>query len=210
MLDNYEYLTNGIIKQKIQTKKIQYDAEYKNKYNQYGELGRNLGFLRLGYLLGQIGFIPDTILDVGFGNGDFLKATTKAIKNCFGTDINNQCLPEGCTFLNWTQATQIHFDVICFFDSLEHFDDIYIITQLKATYIFITLPWCHNYNDQWLLNWKHLRPDEHLWHFNQKALIKFFHECGYTPINTGVPFEDCIRIDHNYTPNILTGIFKKI
>ena len=65
------------------------------------------------------------------------------------------------------------------------------------------------FDDEWFENWKHRRPDEHLWHFNAKALRKFVESQKYEYINS-TNVEDCIRkTDHNY-PNILTAIFKKI
>jgi len=140
----YEKLPSGIIHQKIYFNKIKdYNLDYSADYNKYGELGRNLGFLRLGFLISSIGKIPESILDVGYGNGDFLKAASKAIKNCYGTDITQGSLPDSVKYLNWEQTTKEKYDVITFFDSLEHFEDIEFVKNLKCDYIFITLPWCH-------------------------------------------------------------------
>ena len=50
-LENYETLPNGVIKQ-ININKITYDYNYSDKYNQYGEKGKYLSYLRYGVLLG--------------------------------------------------------------------------------------------------------------------------------------------------------------
>lgn len=209
-LNNYVKLDNGIIKQKNVKQICNYDNEYVSKYNSYGEKGNYLAQLRFGFLIGSLGFIPNNILDVGYGNGDFLRACSNLIENCYGTDISGYPLPEKVKFLDWNNVLKNEFDVITFFDSLEHFEDIYTIKELKAKYIFISLPWCHYESDEWFLNWKHRRPDEHLWHFNRDALINFFKEIGYEMVNCGIAFEDAIRKDPNLKNNILTGIFKKI
>jgi len=211
MLTNYIRLNNGVIKQdKIINTIKTYDMNYTLDYNKYGELGRNLGFLRLGFLLGSLGKVPDTLLDIGYGNGDFLKAASLAIKKCYGTDLVETPLPDDVTFLNFSDAIKLEYDVITFFDSLEHFENIDFVRELKCKFILITLPWCHYVNDDWFKNWKHRKQDEHLWHFDKRALLAFFRENGYECINIGCPFEDAIRVDKNYNPNILTGVFKKI
>ena len=58
------------------------------------------------------------------------------------------------------------------------------------------------------MNWKHRRPDEHLWHFNEKSIEKFFNEMGYDIVDYS-NVEDMIRITKEEYPNILTCIFKK-
>jgi hypothetical protein len=206
-LNNYEKIKNGIIKQ-INVKKIEYNYSYSNTYNLYGEKSNYLSYLRLGILLGNLNNIPKSILDVGYGNGAFLKCSNDIIKECYGYDISNYPIPEGLIRVN--NIFDKHFEVICFFDSLEHFDDINIINKLKCDYIFISVPWCHYISDEWFLNWRHRRPNEHLWHFNDKSLVSFFNENGYEKIYLG-NFEDTIRKNTCTTePNILSAIFKKL
>jgi hypothetical protein len=206
-MENYEKLENGIIKQ-INVNKITYDYNYSNIYNDYGEKCNYLSYLRLGVLLGAINKIPENILDVGFGNGSFLKAAHIIIKNTYGYDISDYPIPEN--IIRVQTLFDKHYDVICFFDSLEHFDDINFIDKLDCNYVFISLPWCHFFSEEWFLNWHHRRPNEHLWHFNDKSLINFFEKNGYENIYLG-NCEDIIRKNSqaiNYQ-NILSAIFKK-
>jgi hypothetical protein len=207
-LGNYVKLDNGVIKQKI-INKIEYNYEYSNKYNNYGEKANYLSYLRLGVLLGNTNKMPNSILDVGYGNGAFLNAAKNIIPNCSGFDISGFPLPDDITIEN--SIYEKHFDVICFFDSLEHFDDINVIDKLKCDYVYISVPWCHYLSDEWFLNWYHRRPNEHLWHFNDESLVNFFKENGFECIYKS-NFEDTIRKNStsNGYPNILSAVFKKI
>lgn len=207
MLENYVRLENGVIKQ-IHVKKINYDYQYSNKYNQYGEKANYISYLRLGVLLGLLKHTPKTLVDVGYGNGAFLKACQNSIPNLYGCDLSDYPVPEGCKKIEFKDISNA--DVICFFDSLEHFDDITVIKNLDTQYIFISVPWCHYLSDEWFKNWYHRRENEHLYHFNQESLIKFFDECGYDCIYTGC-YEDNIRVNSSVKPyeNILSGLFVK-
>jgi hypothetical protein len=208
MIENYSIDKFGVIHQiNILEKKTNYDINYvKNSYNNYGEKVANISHLRLGYLLGVVGKI-EKILDVGYGNGDFLKLCTRIIPRCFGNDVSGYQLPENCSFVE-DITTQV-FDVVCFFDSLEHFEDLEFVRNLKTKYIYVSLPWCHNYSDEWFLKWKHRRVDEHLHHFNEESLTLFMNDCGYEKLTTS-NIEDLVRTPINNEKNILTGIFKKI
>ena len=207
MLSNYERLSNGVIKQR-NVSKIQYDYNYSNKYNSYGEKGRNLSHLRFGVLIGAIGFIPNSIVDVGYGNGDFLSVCTKKITHVYGCDLSDYPVPEKCTKIELDDIKSV--DVVCFFDSLEHFDDISFVKNLDTSYVFISVPWCHYLSDEWFETWYHRRENEHLYHFNEESLKCFFDELGYDCIYRS-SFEDIVR--HNPSvyplPNILSCIFKK-
>lgn len=208
MLDNYKMLDNGVIKQITKTSTITYDYNYvNNSYNQYGELGMRMGHLRLGYLLGSIGFVPNSILDIGYGNGDFLKVCSTIIKECYGSDVSGYPLPDNIKYVSDPYSEK--YDVVSLFDVIEHFDDIYDLKKLKTNYIYLSTPNCHYVDDNWFENWKHRRPDEHLWHFNETSLKNFMLEIGYECINVS-NIEDVIRKNDNKMSNILTGIFKKI
>ena len=74
MLDNYEKDLNGVIKQ-INCTPFSYDYSYADNYN---TLPTNdiMSHLRLGYIVGSLGKMPESILDVGSGSG--LKRTKSA------------------------------------------------------------------------------------------------------------------------------------
>lgn len=206
MIEGYEILQNGVIHQ-LNPNIRQYDSNYINQsYNQYGEFSRNLSWLRLGCLLGCINYIPKSIMDVGYGNGDFLNSAKTLIPLCYGNEINGYDIPKGCTKIE--NLLEVNVDVITFFDSLEHFNDITFINQLSCKYIMISVPNCEYKSDDWFTHWKHRRPNEHLWHFNLESLSNFMFKNDFNLIH-GSYIEDSIRRDLNNTHNILTTIFKK-
>jgi hypothetical protein len=209
MLENFSMLPNGVIKQDIITEKFEYDVNYvKERYDSkaYEDNVKKMSYLRLGYIIGSIGYVPQSILDVGYGNGDFLKACSNIILNCYGNDVNDYPLPWEVSFVKNIMAAE--YEVITFFDSLEHFEDILFVKGLKCKYIGISVPNCHYFSDEWFKEWKHRRENEHLYHFNEKSLIKFMDECGFDMINIS-NIEDSIRKNNEDYTNILTGFFKK-
>lgn len=188
--------------------KFNYDKEYvEARYNTYGITNDLMAYLRLGYLIGSIGKTPSEVLDVGYGNASFLRTASTLIKNCFGSDIPPAYpLPEGITFVEDIYSR--HFEVITFFDSLEHFENIYDIKNLKCDYILVSMPNCHYLSDEWFEGWKHRRPDEHLWHFNERSLVAFMDSIGFNCLNT-TNIEDAIRKPVDKYSNILSGVFVK-
>ena len=208
MMDNYLKFPNGLIKQeKLLYRKIDYNVDYiKKSYDSYGGLSEKMSYLRLGYLFGALSEKVDKILDVGYGNGDFLKIASGALKEAHGAEINGYPIPDKCVKVESFYAHD--YDVVCFFDVLEHFDDIYEIKELKTKYIYISVPECHYFSDEWFAGWKHRKPDEHLWHFNLTSLTNFMDEIGFEKISSS-NIEDSIRKPVDSNPNILTAIFKK-
>lgn len=207
MLNNYEKLNNGVIHQ-ITYNKIKYDYTYSDKYNRYGEKVNYISHLRLGALIGCIGKVPESILDVGYGNCSFLNVCSAIIPKCYGYDISDYPVPENITKVK--DFCNTHYDVITFFDSLEHMDDINIISKIRCNYVMISIPWCTYKSKEWFEKWHHRRPNEHLWHFDDKSLISFFKENNFECIHMS-NLEDTIRQNDKCKPkNILTCIFKKM
>jgi hypothetical protein len=205
MLQNYKKLENGVITQ-IDREPYNYSYEYSNNYNKLGELGIRMGYLRLGHLIGSIG-IPKSVMDIGYGNGDFLKSCLDIIPNCYASDVSVYPCPEGCTFVSNPYENEV--DVVTMYDVLEHYNDIYDIKNLKTKYLILSMPECHYISDEWFSNWKHRKPNEHLWHFNKTSLTQFMSEVGFEMLSIS-NIEDTIRKPTDSYTNIMTGVFKKI
>jgi len=199
----------GVIHQ-IDPKEFSYDKKYIEEYDEFKVLTDKMGHLRLGYLIGAIGKTPGNLIDFGYGNGSFLEATRDFGIKSFGTDISGYKIPDRCTFVESERIYNEHYDVFCFFDSLEHVKDLGFIKNLKTDYIYISLPWCHYHKmgEEWFMNWKHRKPNEHLHHFDKDSLVGFFNSHGYALIGHS-NIEDVIRKPVDDLPNILTAIFKK-
>ena len=202
----YEVTKDGVIHQKT-SNIIQYDVNYINdRYTKYGYLNDEMSYLRIGFLLGSVKEKIEKILDVGYGNGSFLKISKTMMKECSGYDISGFELPEN--IIKVEDMYKYSYDVVCFFDVLEHLENIEVIKELKTKYIYISVPWCHFFSEEWFMNWKHRRYNEHIWHFNEKSLDTFMNRMGYNRITNTENIEDSIRkTDFNY-PNILTCIYK--
>lgn len=206
MLENYSTNCDGVIFQ-IEKTPITYTPQYSTAYDRYGEISNYMSHLRLGYIIGSIGYVPGSILDVGYGNGSFLRTCSKIIPKCYGNDISGYVMPEGCAFISDIKSK--FFEVITFFDSLEHFEDIEFMEQLKCKYVCISVPCCHYIDDEWFKNWKHRKPNEHLFHFNKHTLNNFMLRMGFKNISSG-NIEDVIRVDKTDEYNILTSVFEKL
>lgn len=208
----YKRFPNGIIKQ--QDNKITMD--YGNEYilNNYcspipKETLTKMAGLRLGYLLGSIGKDIGSILDFGYGGGDFLDTCVEKGLDSYGIDVPGVSLPKGCK----EGSLDNYYDAICFFDSLEHMQDIDFVKNLKCTYICIAVPWCHfcskeELGEEWFSQWKHRKYGEHLWHFDDISLENFLNECGFEVINKS-NIEDTIRKNSGSFENILTVIARR-
>lgn len=208
MIPNYELTEDGVIKQ-INVTPFNYDIDYSDsRYSIFNDRGNILN-LRLGYIIGSIGRVPNSLMDVGYGNGDFLDCCKGFIPKLYGNDIVPAYpLSSDITFVE--NITSQEVEVITFFDSLEHFPDITWVKDLCCKYVVISLPWCYNgLDDTWFETWKHRKPDEHLYHFNEVTLYNFMKRHGFAMINY-CNIEDKIRKDKTLSPNILTACFQKI
>jgi hypothetical protein len=207
MLPNYKIDHLGVVHQ-IERKPFDYATDYlDSRYHQYGALNQHMSYLRTGCISGAIGSF-DSILDVGFGNGAFLSVAKDMCKVAGGYDVfDNPCLPSECERVY--DITEKHWDVISFFDSLEHCESLDFVQDLKCNFVVISVPWCHYPEDAaWFEQWKHRRPDEHLHHFDDVSLVNFMSAQGYT-VKYVSCIEDLIRKPTTDLPNILTAIFEK-
>ena len=79
MLENYSKNVDGVVYQ-VDKNCIGYDKEYVNiRYVKYGELPTYMGYLRLGNIIGSLGRVPKSILDIGYGDGSFDEIATPLI-----------------------------------------------------------------------------------------------------------------------------------
>ena len=99
-MHNYTTTQDGVIKQ-MQVTPFNYDIDYSDsRYSIFNDRGNILN-LRLGYIIGTIGKIPLTLLDVGYGNGGFLKTCSNIIPKLYGSDTDYHYeLPKNIEYIN--------------------------------------------------------------------------------------------------------------
>ncbi len=202
----------GVVHQDPPTITQVYDIEYvRQRYDSIPEIVHEMSFLRSGFIKGVVGDYK-SILDVGYGNGDFLR--TQRLWNLhnvmrFGTDISGYPIPEACTFLSWEQLPACHFDVACFFDSFEHVPDHKFMEWLNANWLVFTIPWFHmELGLDWFRQWKHRRPGEHIHHFYPDSLTRMLGHYGYRFV-ASQDLEDGIRRVRNGHENTFTAVYKR-
>ena len=207
MIENYQQISEGHWHQIEPTGDImKYDTNYMQYYT---NMDNSMSKLRYNLITKHIGIFK-SILDVGYGDGNFLQYCYNHDKECYGNDISNYPLPLGIDFTSDPSA--FNFDVITFFDSLEHrpeADLLPFLKSLKTKYIVVSLPWCHGaMGPEYFQTWKHRKPNEHFHHFDYIGLVNLLDDAGFTTIHV-CNAEDEIRKPVNYLPNILTVIAKK-
>lgn len=204
MLHNYAKDDHGVIYQ-IDRVPFTYDTAYVD--TRYGGAPvKEMSALRFGHIVGALGRLPKSILDVGYGSGDFLKFAMNLVQDVNGYDIPPAFPIDGINIVE--SLYNRHYDIVTFFDSLEHFENPAEIKNLDTNYVHISLPWCHYFSDEWFEGWKHRRPNEHLWHFNPESLASFMASLGFEMMGY-CNIEDAIRKSLGNWSNILSATFRK-
>ena len=221
MIENYKQDKNGVIQQ-INRKPFSYDYNYSDNYNSelYKENSKVLSGARVGFSIANhnlfYGYTKvNSILDIGYGNGEFLKQCSKFIPNCYGYDVSPYKLDSPIKLIDtMEEVLSTRFDIITFWDSLEHFENIDFIENLKCDIICISMPYCHwnrDEDDEWFKNWKHRKPDEHLYHFNPRTLCNFMESKKYKPLIMNSNIEEIVRQNKNEPrQNIFSSCYMKL
>lgn len=176
---------------------VRYDAAYVRTYDRYPT--REMSCLRVGYLKAFLA--GGRLLDIGYGNGDFLRAAQAAGFDAFGYDVHGvDCGIKEIDFA----ADETAWDVVTFFDSLEHFADFQPIRRLldRTLHVMISLPWPPA-DFPARRQWKHYKPGEHLHYFSAESLQALIRK----PKRASSNVEDMIRRGPDGCQNIYTAFF---
>ena len=200
---DYEITEHGAIKQ-LRPNIISYDPVYLTKYKRAKTKVNEIANIRMDlvdrYCNGM------NLLEVGYGTGDVLKEAHNRAYSTTGFDIIDGNLPD--TAINDPFWETGEWDVACFFDVIEHMEDLDWLYNFNSRYVMISLPWCPHQSGGDFKSWSHRHPNEHLWHFDDQSLVRMMADFGFKCIYRGNP-EDQIR-ENIYSPNILTCIFEKL
>lgn len=150
-----------------------YGGEYFEKYEGYAKtlMGKKITDARINLVMG---YKHDTLIDIGVGCGDFLRAYGNGMT---GYDIN----PVAIKMLN---KEGLYFNIYkgmigtaTFWDSLEHIAEPFAILRNVRHLAFFSLPIFKNAKH--LLGSKHYRKDEHYWYFTRDGFILFMGFAGF-------------------------------
>ena len=196
----------GHIFQTDLTVSASYDAAYAHQYDR--QPVREMSALRWDFMQSYLFLSRNSkILDVGYGNGAFLKHAKSAGMRIFGIDLHNEDF--GIPVVDY--QTQIDFDLICFFDSLEHFPDFAPLLGLRSRHVVVSIPDTPGYVLDAPDRWRHYKPGEHLHYFSRTSLHRFMQRWGFPHRRAEGHPEDRIRgkLTFNGTAhdNILTAIY---
>jgi SAM-dependent methyltransferase len=185
-----------------------YDAGYAHQYDHRPV--KEMSRLRWDFIQSYLGLSHGSrILDVGYGNGAFLKHARAAGMAIHGIDLHAEDFDVPVVDF----ATPLEFDLICFFDSLEHFPSFEPVLGLKARNVVVSVP-----NPPGCLltaprSWRHFKPGEHLHYFSRNSLDALMRNWGFaTRFADGYPEDDLrgkLVIDGQTCDNIYTAIYTR-
>lgn len=184
-VNGYKYEVNsyGMLKQ-LNPKKFDYSKAYLDKQS----TTRNMSWLRIGYLLGVVSFdylTKATVLELGPGSGMFFDTLKPHVANIEGHDVAKS--EYSTVSLEYIQSNK--WDLLCAFDVLEHFEEIDDLWKIDFEYGYFSMP-CPPANG--INNWRHLKPNEHIWHIPSESFKKWANDHKYEVLLNGQP-EDLIR-----------------
>jgi hypothetical protein len=213
--DGIEYERDGFgVIHQLNPKPFTYDAAYSATYDkpEYRVKSDLLQGMRLGFIVGAFGGMPDSLLDWGYGNGAFMEfAKYAGVRRVMGFDLTGIEVEE-CEIVSSPQLADVH----TFHDVMEHIPDLSFVKDIPAKMLVVSLPWCHwadssvDEMNKWFSEWKHRKPNEHIHHFNKVSLTRFMKSMGWKLTATST-HEDVVRQAKvgEFVPNILTVAFKR-
>lgn len=214
MLENYHIDEFGVIHQ-VEFTPITYDKQYISYYEDLSDRTIKLGYQRMGWLLGMMGRIPSSVLEIGYGSGTFIEAAKiTGVADCAGCDIADYPLPAGVRLVDWEDALATDWDLTAMFDVLEHIPDLSFLDRLKTRHLALAVPYCRYREsgadgEEWFRSWRMLLPNEHLHYFDRESLVALLAHHGFECVTLNT-FEDGIRLRAGEPgPNILCGFFRK-
>lgn len=112
------------------------------------------------------------MLDIGYGNGSFLRVAQAAGLEAFGHDLHQR--KDGIRRGDLSNP----YTIITMFDSLEHFS-CFDQLQLRSQHLIVSIPERPTWPIEQLPMWRHFKPGEHIHYFSQQSLIALAYRLGY-------------------------------
>jgi SAM-dependent methyltransferase len=187
---------------------VSYDAAYAHQYDLRPV--RQLSDLRWEFIQSRLRLpVASRVLDVGYGNGAFLKRARAADMAIFGIDLHSEDF--GIPVVGF--ETRQDYDLVCFFDSLEHFPDFAPILHLSTRFVVVSIPNTPDFILTTPRKWRHFKPGEHLHYFSRASLDALMLSWGFRErLADGFPEDDIrgkLAIDGKRFDNIYTAIYAR-
>jgi hypothetical protein len=157
-----------------------YNAAYFDKYRIYAAtpMGKLIREFRVR-LVTTHAPAGSSLVDVGIGCGDFLQALAEAGHHGEGYDVNpagiRWLLERGILADFWRDDAA--WDVVTFWDALEHLPDPGAALTRARAWAFVTLPIFRD--GEHVLHSKHYRKDEHLWYWTRSGFVRWAAAQGF-------------------------------
>jgi hypothetical protein len=178
--------------------RVAYAADYLSTYDRYP--AETMSQVRLAFV--KAFMAKGRLLDVGYGQGHFVKLARRTGFDAYGNDVHGVDCGVREVDLNHGAA----WDLVTFFDSLEHFPSLEPVRGLigRSKYVVVSLP-CRPVWFPERLDWKHFKPGEHLHYFCEDSLDRLF---GSKRRLISTDVEDVIRgSGPEGVRNILTAVY---
>ena len=166
---NYDGLV--VLVEQIYNERNIYNDDYFNRFQDRAnsDIGKKLYAWRWDlvekYCHGKM-----SLLDYGCASGAFHKATRNGF-DTHGFDVN--------PYSEFNSLPAEKMDIVTLWDVLEHLKaPSKELASLDAEWLFISTPNVDAVDGK-LEDWKHYRPDEHLWHFSPQDIADMLEPLGY-------------------------------
>jgi len=184
-----------------------YDGEYARQYDRRPH--HAMSVLRWNFIQHWLALTAGSrILDIGYGNGAFLKFARRRGMDVFGLDVHGEDF--GVPTL--VRGAAGGFDLICFFDSLEHLPAFEHLFALRPSAVIVSIPDVPDYLLETPRHWRHYKPGEHLHYFSRRSLDLLMRKWGLTTkLADGCPEDDLrgkLHIGSRVHDNIYTAIYR--
>lgn len=163
----------------LEVGRVTYDDAYFKKYREY-ETTPIAGALNQGRIdmLRRHCLPGDSVLDYGAGCGTFVRWARVRGYRAFGFDICPATVEHLAKLEAYSENVE-EFDVVTFWDSLEHLDypDLPLRRIKVGAHVLVAIPLFEDLRR--IRESKHYRPGEHLYYWSTAGFLLFMRRLGY-------------------------------